>query len=98
MDSLKFKSKKLQQTDLYAQTHIILCGVDRVTAKVNTTIYLNAELINLAKELGLNISKTCENDLKLAISRLQGTNPELTGATPQLGSEFSQVDRAGFEP
>jgi post-segregation antitoxin (ccd killing protein) len=53
---------------------------------------------HLAKELGLNISKTCENALKLAISRLQGTNTEITDDKPQLGLDFSQVDRAGFEP
>jgi len=36
--------------------------------------------------------------LKLAISRLQGTNTEITDDKPQLGLDFSQVDRAGFEP
>ena len=69
-----------------------------MTAKTRTTIYLNAELINLAKELGLNISKTCENALKLAISRLQGSNLETTDALPQFRANFDVVDRAGFEP
>jgi hypothetical protein len=57
-----------------------------VNTKSNVTISLNAELTNLAKDLGLNISNTCENALKLAISRLQ------------FGANFSVVDRAGFEP
>jgi hypothetical protein len=65
---------------------------------MNTTVCLNPELTNLAKELGLNISKTCENALKLAISRLQGLNPETTDVSPQFGANFGVVDRAGFEP
>jgi post-segregation antitoxin (ccd killing protein) len=72
--------------------------LNAVNAKMNTTVYLNPELTNLAKELGLNISKTCENALKLAISRFQGTNPEITDASPQFGTNFGVVDRAGFEP
>ena len=69
-----------------------------MTAKTSTTIYLNADLINLAKDSGLNISKTCENALKLAISRLQGANVQTTDALPQFGANFNVVDRAGFEP
>jgi hypothetical protein len=69
-----------------------------MTAKTSTTIYLNAELINIAKESGLNISKTCENALKLSISRLQWFNPETNDALPQFGVNFNVVDRAGFEP
>ena len=69
-----------------------------MTAKTSTTIYLNAELINLAKDSGLNISKTCENALKMAISRLQGINAETKNASPQFGANFNVVDRAGFEP
>ena len=41
---------------------------------------------------------TCENALKLAISRLQATNTETTDALPQFGANFNVVDRAGFEP
>jgi post-segregation antitoxin (ccd killing protein) len=69
-----------------------------MTAKASTTIYLNAELINIAKESALNISKTCENALKLAISRLQGTNSETKDALSQFGTKFNVVDRAGFNP
>ena len=45
-----------------------------MTTELNTTIELNPELANLAYEMGLNISKTCENALKEAIRRLQGSN------------------------
>ena len=69
-----------------------------MTTKTNSTLYLDSETINLAHELGLNISKTCEIALKLAINRLQGTNTETNVATSQFGAKFSVVDRAGFEP
>ena len=69
-----------------------------MNAKINTTIYLNPELVNSAKEMGLNISKTCENALKTAISRLQGIKVETTDASPQFGAKIDVVDRAGFEP
>ena len=39
-----------------------------------STIELNPELANLACEMGLNVSKTCENALKEAIRKLQGSN------------------------
>jgi post-segregation antitoxin (ccd killing protein) len=46
-----------------------------VTTQINA-VEINPELINMAYEMGLNISKTCENALKEAIRRLQGFNPE----------------------
>jgi post-segregation antitoxin (ccd killing protein) len=72
--------------------------LNAVTTKTSTTVYLNSNLTDLAKELGLNISKTCENALKLAINRLQGLNLETTDASPQFGAKIEVVDRAGFEP
>jgi len=36
-----------------------------------TSIRIDGELIDKAKELGLNISKTCENALKEAIEALE---------------------------
>jgi hypothetical protein len=52
------------------------------------SIELNATLTNLASEMGLNITKTCENALKEAIRRLQGIeyasvrNAEAAGSNP----------------
>jgi hypothetical protein len=43
------------------------------------TVKLNAELANLGAEMGLNLSKVCENALKTAIIRLQGINTENNG-------------------
>ena len=40
-------------------------------SKKYATIYIEEEVIRKAKEIGLNISKTCENALKEAIIRLE---------------------------
>jgi len=40
------------------------------------TIYINNIVIRKAKDIGLNISKTCENALKEAIRRLEAPNPQ----------------------
>jgi hypothetical protein len=61
--------------------------VNEVQTQISSTIELNAELTNLAYEMGLNPSKICENALKLAIRRFQGLNVEKL-----------MVDEAGFEP
>ncbi len=66
--------------------------------KTNTTIYLNPELTKLARELGLNISKTCENALKQAINRLQGICNDSAVEQQRLSLKNDVVDRAGFEP
>ena len=42
-------------------------------AKKYATIYVDEDTIRKAKEMGLNISKTCENALKEAIRRLGGS-------------------------
>jgi len=44
--------------------------------KKNVVIYLDPEVVKEAKELGLNISKVCENALKEAIRRLKGEYPQ----------------------
>ena len=40
--------------------------------KGKITLYVDLEVVREAKELGLNISKVCENALKEAIRRLKG--------------------------
>jgi len=42
--------------------------------KKNVMVYLDPELVKEAKELGLNLSKVCENAIKEAIRRLKGEN------------------------
>ena len=44
-----------------------------VTTQISA-IELNPELANLAYEMGLNVSKTCENALKEAIRPLKGSD------------------------
>ena len=43
-----------------------------------STIELNPELVNMAYEVGLNVTKTCEIVLKESIKRLQGLNSDFT--------------------
>ena len=69
-----------------------------VVVKINTTIYLSSELTKLAHEMGLNISKTCENALKQAINKLQGIDAENNSGERYLGLNRTMVDGAGFEP
>ncbi len=67
--------------------------------KTYTTIYLDKHVIRKSKDLGLNISKTCENALKEAIRRLEGSNPKTTSGNSHAGTpEQIVVDGAGFEP
>ena len=46
-----------------------------MTTQINA-IEISPELVNIAYEMGLNVSKTCENALKEAMRRLQGLNFE----------------------
>jgi len=39
--------------------------------KVISTIYINATVLQKAKQVGLNISKTCENALQHALTLLE---------------------------
>ena len=43
--------------------------------KVNTCIYLDRNVLETARQLGLNLSKVSENALAEAIGRLTGTQP-----------------------
>ena len=54
---------------------MIILEVNTVTTEISTTtLVLNSELADLAYEMGLNVSKTCENALKEAIRRLRGSD------------------------
>ena len=61
-------------------------------AKKNLMIYVEEEVVEKAKELGLNISKVCENCLKDMIKRIEGSNPS-TGSKKQF-EEQSFMDGA----
>ena len=68
-----------------------------------TSIRIDGEIIDRAKEIGLNISKTCENALKDAIEALEQrktkttTNEGYTDAR-SASQQHRMVGRAGFEP
>jgi hypothetical protein len=77
-----------------------------MVGKSYTSIYVDQETLRKAKDLGLNISKICENALKEAIKRLEGSDPHSNRKadriadceSPQTGSSECLVDEEGFEP
>jgi post-segregation antitoxin (ccd killing protein) len=67
--------------------------------KVRTTLYLDSDIIKEAQYLGLNISKTCENALKLATERLKTLYyPNEAKIIPIGSQKSSMVGSPGFEP
>jgi len=56
--------------------------------KKRTTLYIEAELIEKAKELGLNVSKICENALKEAIKRMENADCQEKGGIGTVGSDW----------
>ena len=42
--------------------------------KRNVVLYLDADLVKKTRELGVNLSKTFENHLKMLISQFQNVN------------------------
>ena len=49
------------------------------------SIRVDAETHRRARELGLNISKVCDNALKEAVRRLEAPNPHTNGESGFLG-------------
>lgn len=68
----------------------------------SVSLTINQVVVAKAKELGLNLSKTCENCLKQRTKALQQLNRETNGGQGFFGKGFFQkkalVGRAGFEP
>ena len=62
----------------------------------NVVITLDPEIVKKAKELGLNISKVCENALFQAVKALENIFNEKGGNLGTVGSRLEP--RAGFEP
>jgi post-segregation antitoxin (ccd killing protein) len=62
--------------------------------KTNVTIRINSEILQQAKDLGLNISKVTENALLLSIKALK---PVFLNEC-SFAKENSVEPRAGFEP
>ena len=61
-----------------------------------TTIRVDAEVLNKAHDLGLNVSKISENALKDAIDRMERPNT-LTNGVKRL-EKTEMVRGVGFEP
>ena len=54
-----------------------------------TTIRIDTETLKKAKELGLNVSKCCENALKLYTNALTDVNSQITNTPRSFLSEGS---------
>ena len=68
-----------------------------------TTVRVDAEILEKAQELGLNISKACETALKHYIRALTNANQQITDTGRSFLSEGSftkegSVRPPGFEP
>ena len=60
-----------------------------------TTMRIDADLLRKAHELGLNVSRVCENALKDAIERMESPRTETNGGTR---SDSNLARGVGFEP
>ena len=70
-----------------------------MSEKTYASIYIDRTVIRKAKDLGLNISKTCENALKEAIKRLEGSNSQSNCNNLSGEGCVKQVEPGkGFEP
>ena len=65
--------------------------------KTYVTIYVDEEVVKKAKELGFNISKLCENAMKQAIKRMEGSNCQREGMET-VGCHEGVGPGSGFEP
>jgi hypothetical protein len=69
--------------------------------KTRTTLLIDKEVLQKARELGLNVSKCCENALKLYIKAMESVTLTNGGQITEGKDEnrrLSLVDGAGFEP
>ena len=57
-----------------------------MTQKKNVVLYLDAELVEKTRELGLNLSKTFENHLKHLINQFQNVYSQNTVVDTVTGS------------
>jgi len=65
------------------------------------SIRIDPKIYQTAREMNLNISKTCENSLKQEIQHLRNANPEKNFISTCDSTSHQQVEmvlRPGFEP
>ncbi len=58
--------------------------------KVKLTLLVDGEVVQKAKDIGLNLSKTCERAFKEAIKRLESSGCE--------SNDYKKTGPPGFEP
>ena len=74
--------------------------MSNIGKKITVGIYVDEQIVKKAKELGLNISKLCENCLKEAIRRMTEAKTSKNFSDNIFCSQnsYQVVDGAGFEP
>ncbi len=63
--------------------------------KIRVNLYLDEAVVKEARELGLNISKYCENALKEAIKKLKGTTLKEKSTYQSNLSKNSKINDIG---
>ena len=69
-----------------------------MSKKKRVNIYIDEEVVKKAQEIGLNVSKTCENCLKETIRRLESPTPQNRKSNGGTGTVGSVVRGTGLEP
>ena len=64
--------------------------------KTRTTLYLEKEIVETAKKIGLNLSRICEMALEEAIKRMKGSNSQ--NEPKNSPNNLNLVGRVGLEP
>ncbi len=57
-----------------------------MSKKRNVVLYLDAELVKKTRDLGFNLSKTCENHLKRLITHFRNVNTTINCENHVIGS------------
>ena len=76
-------------------------GIKMNREKTLTSIYVNKELLEIAKEIGLNISKICEHSLKVYVEAIKQADQQILNKNNRRDirtTGFGLVGSPGFEP
>ena len=63
--------------------------------KVRTSVLIERDLLEKAKQLGLNVSQCLENCLKLYVKKIEEANEEICGVQTPIRSSQMEVGGSG---
>ncbi|MCR8455796.1 MAG: type II toxin-antitoxin system CcdA family antitoxin [Candidatus Bathyarchaeia archaeon] len=55
--------------------------------KLRTSVFIEREILEKAKKLGLNVSQCCENTLRLYIEAIEGFNRKICMKNPEAAKK-----------